>query len=328
MGRIRSLHPGQWTDEDFVGLSFPARLLAIGLRNEADDNGVFEWKPVVLRMRLFPADTVDVPELLAELISANQVKEFSCDGRVFGAIRNFRVYQNPKSPKAQFPIPPELEEFVGIAGGESAPAKRSPGRPRKEISNTSASGVPQNEETNCGERKSFPQNVENNSLMEGREEKSNIDSSSPVSARDENRKSEPEPEAPPGKALQLAMDAAGMDRKPPDWREHFDAWAALGCDFHDDVLPTIRKVTAEIAQRGGRKPFRMKVFDDAIREKVSADAREVARWRESGERNRQADAEQVADDARQLAELDAIIADRKAAGMPFEGLEKKREQYL
>ena len=32
MPRIRSLHPEQWSDEDFVELSYPARLLAIGIR--------------------------------------------------------------------------------------------------------------------------------------------------------------------------------------------------------------------------------------------------------------------------------------------------------
>ena len=56
MARIRSLHPGQWTDEAFVAVSPLARLLALGLRNEADDEGVFPWKPVTLRMRLLPAD--------------------------------------------------------------------------------------------------------------------------------------------------------------------------------------------------------------------------------------------------------------------------------
>ena len=73
MARIRSIHPGQWTDEDFVSLSPFARLLAIALRNEADDQGVFEWKPVTIKIKLFPADNVDVPALLDELVAARQI---------------------------------------------------------------------------------------------------------------------------------------------------------------------------------------------------------------------------------------------------------------
>ncbi len=53
MARIRSIHPGQATDEDFVQCSPFARLLAIFVRNEADDHGVFKWKPVTLKMRIF-----------------------------------------------------------------------------------------------------------------------------------------------------------------------------------------------------------------------------------------------------------------------------------
>ena len=81
MARIRSIHPGQWTDEDFVSCSAFARLLAIALRNEADDQGVFEWKPISLKMKLFPADAIDINELLAELVTFSQIKNFEYDGR-------------------------------------------------------------------------------------------------------------------------------------------------------------------------------------------------------------------------------------------------------
>ena len=61
MPRIRSVHPGQWTDENFVSCRPTARLLALGLRNEADDQGIFEWKPLTLKMRLFAADINQPP---------------------------------------------------------------------------------------------------------------------------------------------------------------------------------------------------------------------------------------------------------------------------
>lgn len=69
MARIRSIHPGQWSDEDFVCLSFPARLLALALRNLADDHGIFEWKPRTIKMQLFPADNIDMEPLLSELVT-------------------------------------------------------------------------------------------------------------------------------------------------------------------------------------------------------------------------------------------------------------------
>lgn len=164
MSRIRSIHPGQWTDEDFVECSFPARLLAISLRNEADDNGIFEWRPTRLKMRIFPADALDVAELLDELAARSIVMKFEAAGRAYGAIRNFRVFQNPRSPKAEHPITAEAEAFVGERQGDDATPKRGPGRPRKS----------QDAETKSVQPKSFPQNVENNSLMERRGEESNI----------------------------------------------------------------------------------------------------------------------------------------------------------
>jgi hypothetical protein len=107
MARIRSLHPGQWTDEDFVQMSLAARLLTLAIRNEADDRGVFEWKPVTIKMRLMPVDNVDVGELLAEMVAHNQVRRFEIGGRQYGAIRNFAKFQKPKSPSYTFPEPPD-----------------------------------------------------------------------------------------------------------------------------------------------------------------------------------------------------------------------------
>src|SRR5690349_11963152 len=108
MSRIRSVHPGFFRDEDLVACSAFARLLYIGLGIEADDKGIFEWKPVQLKMTLFPADAVDVAQLLAELVAAGNVKRFEVGGRAFGAIRNFRKYQRPKTPNNVHPMPDDI----------------------------------------------------------------------------------------------------------------------------------------------------------------------------------------------------------------------------
>lgn len=114
MPRIRSVHPGLFTDEEFVSLSIPARIFLIGVWVDADDHGVFEWKPVSLKMRLFPADNIDVLALLEELCAANQVSQRECDGKQYGIVRNFCRWQRPKNPAYKHPFPPEWVEYVAF----------------------------------------------------------------------------------------------------------------------------------------------------------------------------------------------------------------------
>jgi hypothetical protein len=121
MSRIRSIHPGFFTDEDFVQVSAFARLLLLGLGTEADDKGTFPWKPVSLKMKLFPMDMVDIQELLRELTDADAIRRYQVDGKEFGAIRNFRVHQRPKKPNDLHPMPDELRTYVGLTYESSEP---------------------------------------------------------------------------------------------------------------------------------------------------------------------------------------------------------------
>jgi len=111
MSRIRSVHPGLWTDEEFVTLTAFARLLFMGIWNECDDKGTFEWKPVTLKMRLLPADNVDVVALLAEIEAADCIRQYEVGGKKYGAVRNFCKYQRPKKPNSIFPITAEISQF-------------------------------------------------------------------------------------------------------------------------------------------------------------------------------------------------------------------------
>lgn len=122
MPRIRSVHPGLFTDEAFAAVSMASRVLFIGLWCEADDLGVFEWKALTLKMRLFPGDTVDLPSMLSELAGRDMIRAFEHDGKQYGAIRNFGRYQRPKSPKVIHPHPAELSSFLACDGrGISGP---------------------------------------------------------------------------------------------------------------------------------------------------------------------------------------------------------------
>lgn len=124
MARIRSLHPGQWNDDDFLECSPLARLLALGLRNLADDRGVFEWKPTTVKRAILPADNCDIEALLGELAvpkldghgegHGRIVEPFLLGGRVFGVIRNFGKYQRPQKPSVSYPFPKELLEYSSL----------------------------------------------------------------------------------------------------------------------------------------------------------------------------------------------------------------------
>jgi hypothetical protein len=119
MSRIRSIHPGLWTDEAFMSLSAFARLLYIGLWNEAFDDGVFEWKPLTIKAKIFPVDAVDVKALLAEIVAAGSIREGAGTGKQYGLIRNFRLYQRPKKPNSSGLLQPQDHEYVGLVPNQS-----------------------------------------------------------------------------------------------------------------------------------------------------------------------------------------------------------------
>ena len=125
MARIRSIHPGIFTDEAFMAATPFARLLILGLCSEAFDDGIFEWKPLTLKARIFPADTVDLAALLSELEELRFIRSFDVDGKRYGAIRNFCRYQRPKAPKYLIQAPREICAFVGMTGrGDEGPMMR------------------------------------------------------------------------------------------------------------------------------------------------------------------------------------------------------------
>jgi hypothetical protein len=114
MSRIRSIHPGFFTDERLVATSMAARLLFIGLGVIADDKGIFEWKPLTIKMKVFPGDNIEVAGLLEELKDADAIRAYEIDGRQYGAIRNFRKFQRPKTPNDLYPAPNEIRIYVGL----------------------------------------------------------------------------------------------------------------------------------------------------------------------------------------------------------------------
>lgn len=139
MARIRSVHPGQWTDGHFVSMSPLGRLLSIAIRNEADDNGIFRWMPLQIKIRCLPADSCDIEALLEELIEHRQIIRYEVDGETYGLIRGFDRYQRPRYPSYLHPVPVEplpagwnlraAQPAIKSEGGRNASAiPRSPRR--------------------------------------------------------------------------------------------------------------------------------------------------------------------------------------------------------
>lgn len=123
MARIRSIHPGLFTDEAFMSASACGRLMIIGIWCEAWDDGVFEWKPITLKAKIFPVDNVDTTEILAELERLSFVKKFTAGGKQFGAIRNFCKWQRPKKPNNSGVMTDELRTYVALSVAEPEPVR-------------------------------------------------------------------------------------------------------------------------------------------------------------------------------------------------------------
>ena len=113
------MHPGLWTDERFVSVSMAARLFFIGLWNEADDQGSFEWSPLKLKMRILAADNADAAALLDELKQSGHVMHYTAEGKWYGAIRNFQKFQRPKKPNSLYPQPVSVRKFVAAVSVNS-----------------------------------------------------------------------------------------------------------------------------------------------------------------------------------------------------------------
>lgn len=122
MARIRSIHPGLFTDEAFMALSSDGQVFFLGLWTEADDQGVFEWKPLTLKVRLRGGKDGAVEPLLEELTAVNSIQRYEVGGRVYGAIRNFRKFQRPKKPNAIHPITDEIRTYVALSAANPEPS--------------------------------------------------------------------------------------------------------------------------------------------------------------------------------------------------------------
>lgn len=105
MGRARNIKPAFFQNEDIVGCSLAARLCFIGLWTMADREGRLEDRPKRIKMVLFPADSVDVEELLSELDQHGLIKRYQASGMSLILIPKFSKHQRPHHNEAASDLP-------------------------------------------------------------------------------------------------------------------------------------------------------------------------------------------------------------------------------
>lgn len=137
MARSRNIKPGFFTSEQVAECTFAARLLFIGLWTLADREGRLEDRPRNIKMKLFPADNIDIPPLLDELERQNLIKRYhgkSCLGDNseiprYIQIDKFAKHQrpHPQEKPSELPAPDDLEDEPGknTIDREKVVAKRS-----------------------------------------------------------------------------------------------------------------------------------------------------------------------------------------------------------
>lgn len=251
MSRIRSIHPALFTDDGFMELSMPARLLLIGVWCESDDAGAFEWKPKVLKARVFPGDNVDAEPLLAELVAQSFIQPYEVDGRRYGAVRNFCRFQRPRKPKARYPLPEKFRTYVASDASSSADPDDDDGDVQKksEPVRTTTEQVPKRSEI-----ASQMEDGDGGGIGEG------PDSSAPLRNQQKPRGRAPDLEALGGRLLA----AAGWRHDQiPDGMKALSPILRLieaGCDLDLDILPTVHR----LAGREKARPKTWSYFDEAI----------------------------------------------------------------
>ncbi|BCS87349.1 hypothetical protein [Pseudodesulfovibrio sediminis] len=125
--RARNIKPGFFTNEELVECTPWARLCFIGLWSMADRCGRLEDRPKQIKMKIFPADSIDTLELLDELCGHELVVRYEVDGRQYLYIPGFEKHQTPHyKEQEKYPACPG---FNGNGGGAN-PGPKPDHRPK------------------------------------------------------------------------------------------------------------------------------------------------------------------------------------------------------
>jgi hypothetical protein len=106
MGRIRTIKPDFFLDEEVAKLASTERLAFIGLLCLADREGRLEDKPNQIRVQLFPYEqNIDMNAILSSLCHKPFIQRYEVEGHKYIQIIGFVEHQRINSREAQSVIP-------------------------------------------------------------------------------------------------------------------------------------------------------------------------------------------------------------------------------
>lgn len=151
-------------------------------------------------------------------------------------------------------------------------------RARKEIENSSKTHRKLIEAGAKGGRTRAENEKKPNENSEGEQARLKPASSDPQAIRASTRSQKLEERTPKPPQLpadvQAVMEEGGFVSPPAD-TALLREWLGAGATLEQDILPTVRAVRARLS----KPPFKFKVFDGPIREKLAADEAEIERLR-------------------------------------------------
>ena len=110
--RIRSIRPEFWTSEDVAAMSWPTRLVFIGLWSYVDDNGVGRDNERLIAADLFPLDEdphgalTEVAGALKHLEKGGQITRYVVDGKPYLHVTKWSRHQRINRPsESRYPLP-------------------------------------------------------------------------------------------------------------------------------------------------------------------------------------------------------------------------------
>lgn len=105
--RARNLKPSFFKNEILVTMPFETRLLFQGLWCLADRRGRLENRPARIKMEVFPADSVDISTMLAQLQTGALISIYEKETKSYIQITNFEKHQYPhvREPDSTIPAP-------------------------------------------------------------------------------------------------------------------------------------------------------------------------------------------------------------------------------
>lgn len=120
-GRIRTVKPEFFSDEDIAALEPLDRIAFLGLLCYADKAGRLENRPIRLATMILPYEQAGFELRLARLVSAKFLVMYENSGRNYLQIRTFTTHQRPHhtEPESKIPAPdaPESSALQPLCNG-------------------------------------------------------------------------------------------------------------------------------------------------------------------------------------------------------------------